>query len=163
MSRDVEITLDEIRTLATTTLASLRDDVATSRVQFLGAPTSATQFGGTPEGVELGATVRAAHDVFAQTVEAVLTDLEGFRSRLIDTLTRYGDADGDSEAALLRMSRAEVGHDYQMDDVQRRVVNAHPAELGPGTPRPDATATATPTAPAAPAAPAVGGAQQNAY
>jgi len=52
-------------------------------------------FGATPEGVELGATHRAAHDVFAQTVEAVLTDLDGFRSRLIDTLTRYADADGE--------------------------------------------------------------------
>jgi hypothetical protein len=88
-----------------------------------------------------------------------LTDLEGFRSRLIDTRTRYGDADGDSEAALLRMSRAEVGHDYRMDDVQWQVVDAHPSELGPGSPQPDAT----PAAAAAPASPAAGGPQQNAY
>jgi hypothetical protein len=159
MSRDVEITLDEIRTLATTTLASLRDDVATSRGQFLGAPTSASMFGGTPEGVELGATHRAAHDVFAQTVEAVLTDLDGFRSRLIDTLTRYADADGDSEAALLRMSEAEHGHDYRMDDVQRRVASAHTAELGQGQPQPPAPAAV----PAAPTAPPVAGPDQGGY
>lgn len=151
MGQDVEITLEEIRALATTTLANLHDDVATRRGEFLGAAIGEGLFGGTPAGLALAGTNRAAHDVFAQTVDAVLADLEGFRGRLVDTLTRYSDADGDSEAAMLTVSHAEVGRDYRMDDVQREALVAHADQL---VPQPDAAPQpgADPAGPPAPGA-----------
>jgi hypothetical protein len=145
MGRDVEITLDEIRALATTTLANLRDDVATRRVQFLGAAVGESLFGDTPAGLDLAGTNKAAHDVFAATVDAVLADLEGFRSRLIDTLNRYTDADSDSEAAMRSLSASEVDRHYRMDAVQADAVHAHEGAFD-----------TAPTAPAADPAPATG-------
>jgi hypothetical protein len=155
MGRDVEITLDEIRALATTTLANLRDDVASSRGQFLGAAVGESLFGGTPAGLGLAGTNKAAHDVFAATVDAVLADLEGFRTRLIDTLHRYSDADSDAEAAMLSLSASESGEHYRMGDVQQQAVGAHQDAF---------TSHASPSEPTAPAAtePATGPAPANA-
>jgi hypothetical protein len=143
MGRDVEITLDEIRALATTTLANLRDDAATSRGQFLGAAVGETLFGETPAGLALAGTNKAAHDVFAATVDAVLADLEGFRSRLVDTLNRYTDADSDSETAMRSLSATEAGQQYRMDAVQREELRSHADLL-------DGNAAAAPQVPPAP-------------
>jgi len=93
-----ELTLEEVRSIAHGLVAPT-DEAEGQGSRLQGAPVSAGMFGRSGAGEALAGTHRTAHQIFRETVDQVIADLEAFREQLISTVATYESRDEDVAAA----------------------------------------------------------------
>ncbi|NHC14816.1 hypothetical protein [Motilibacter deserti] len=114
VNRVVELTLEEVRSIANG-LATPTDEVQGQGAQFSGTPVDAGMFGRSAAGEALAGTHRTAHQIFRETVEQVIADLEAFREQLTSTVATYEARDADVSDALSAFRWRERSHSVAID------------------------------------------------
>ena len=147
---DVEVTIGEVRHLVQKALPDLEGRVDDQvKVFRSGGRNRGLIFGAAPEALDFSAQLDAAHEVFVETVHAILRDLTDFRDRLQASLDRNVTTDENNAESFMRLfSRSEVRQHYSMGDAQTHAVRTHEYALD----QHGAGAGAPGVAPAAPAA-----------
>src|SRR6476620_6112829 len=87
----VEVTIEAIRDIANSTLPKAETDAAHS--------------GTSPLGKELGHQHKGAHEVFVETIEGTIKDLQDFRQKLLDAMNNHENTDDAAQQLLLGISK----------------------------------------------------------
>ena len=177
MSGEINVLIEEIEAIAQQTRGYIRTDAEQGATTFANATLDAGAFAGIPPGLEFHAQQQAAHQVFVETINGVVADLEQFGETLAanaashravdesnaDTLTAMEARQADEQAAAAAMAQvneqypASGDDSYQAEqayDEERRDNEALDVEVeqdaGGATTDSGAGAPETPSAPAAP-------------
>lgn len=102
---EVTMVIDEVREIANRTMHALATDADQDRAAFAQAPTDPAMFGEAPLARALGRHHRAAHQVFVDTLQGVLEDLESFRDNLKACADTQEATDESVQAGLLALGR----------------------------------------------------------
>lgn len=126
-ARTVEVTIDAIRRIANTTLPNAETDATNSTHSFRNLAVDAGAFGGHPLAKELAHQHTGAHEVFVETIDGVLKDLEEFAQKLRESMDGHENNDDAIAAMLLNVSKKYDGHRYHSDlaNEQARTDQAH--------------------------------------
>lgn len=102
---EVTMVIDEVREIANRTLHALATKAKDDRSAFVSTPVDPGMFGEVPLARELGEEHRAAHQVFTDTLQGVLEDLEAFRDNLRACADSQEATDESVQAGLLALGR----------------------------------------------------------
>ena len=138
----VEVTIDKIQRIANTTLPDAESDVTSKSHGFRDLTLSTDSFGEVPAARALGQQHQAAHQVFVETVQGVIADLQEFRQNLLDSMKAHESNDDAVHATLLALGNRYHDHTYHSDQNWmrgRREQGAHLQTQGQATPAADDT------------------------
>lgn len=110
---EIEMTIDAVRQIANRTMGAMQQQAQSSSRVLGDVDLPASAFGGWPQGVALGHHHRAAHEVFAKTLEGVLADLEEFAQNLRDTADSSERSDEEVQASLLALGKGYRDHTFR--------------------------------------------------
>jgi hypothetical protein len=111
-AHDVEVTIDAIREIANSTLTKAETDASHSSSSFKNLTLDVSAFGASPLGKELGHQHQGAHEVFVETIEGTIKDLQDFRQKLLDAMKNHESTDDAAQQLLLSISKKYDGHTY---------------------------------------------------
>jgi hypothetical protein len=112
----VEVTIEKIQAIANSTLPDAETDVTTKSHGFRSLTLPPDAFGEVPIARALGAQHEAAHQVFVETVEGVIKDLQEFRQNLLDSMKAHENNDDAVHGILTALSSRYQGHHYHSDE-----------------------------------------------
>ena len=105
----VEITIDEIRRIANTTIPATEEDATKATQSFRDLAVDTAAFGGHPLAKELAHQHRGAHEVFVETINGVIRDLQEFADKLRESMDSHEQNDDAIAAMLLPSPRSTTG------------------------------------------------------
>ncbi len=111
----VEITIDEIRRIANTTIPATEEDATKATQSFRDLAVDTAAFGGHPLAKELAHQHRGAHEVFVETINGVIRDLQDFADKLRESMDSHEQNDDAIAAMLLTVSKKYDGHRFHSD------------------------------------------------
>ncbi|QWZ07986.1 hypothetical protein KRR39_21960 [Nocardioides panacis] len=111
-AHDVEVTIDAIRQIANSTLTKAETDASHSSSSFKNLTLDVSAFGASPLGQELGHQHRGAHEVFVETIDGTIKDLQDFRQKLLDAMNNHESTDDAAQQLLLGISKKYDGHTF---------------------------------------------------
>ena len=157
-AHDVEVTIDAIREIANSTLTKAETDASHSSSSFKNLTLDVSAFGASPLGKELGHQHQGAHEVFVETIDGTIKDLQDFRQKLLDAMKNHESTDDAAQQLLLSISKKYDGHTYHSSQSYDRALhdqaeNLHHLHHAPGPARPRAADGGAPPAPAEPGTP----------
>jgi len=164
----VTMVIDEVKRIAQHTLEQLSTDAHAGKRSFADIDTDPGQFGHVPKAQQLAEHHAAAHQVFVDTYQGIISDLVAFRDNLLACADAHEKNDEQVQAALLALSNRYHGHHFRADAAYDHGRTEQGQHLGGATPPaavPTASAgpapapaapTTAPTAPEGPSAPAAG-------
>ena len=129
---NITVTIDEIENIAKTTVNQAGTDAGGFSSDFNGVHTPASSFSDVPKALDIGAHQAAAHQVFADAIKGVVSDLETFRDQLIASAQAHASTDDSSYAALVALGRRTPHYQGRPDLAQQ------PAPIGDAQPSSDA-------------------------
>lgn len=145
----IQVSIDKIKEIANTTVAGAETDGNHSLSGFKSSRAPESSFGEVPLAQQLAQQQQAAHDIFVETVQGVVQDLQDFRDQLIASANAHQHTDDAAYAALVALGREYQGHHYHSRQNYRRSL----AEHGGGPPAEPRTSPAGATTGAAPTSP----------
>src|SRR6476659_9593286 len=101
----VEVTIDAIRDIANSTLPKAETDASHSGTSFKNLSLDVAAFGASPLGKELGHQHKGAHEVFVETIDGTIKDLQDFRQKLLDAMNNHENTDDAAQQLLLGISK----------------------------------------------------------
>lgn len=108
MSGEIELLIDEIEAIAKQMQGYIAGHAKSSAGEFADATLDASAFNGIPPGLAFFTQQQAAHEVFVQTINGVVADLEQFGETLAANAASHRAVD-ESNAETL------TAHDVQQD------------------------------------------------
>lgn len=111
----VEITIDEIRRIANTTIPATEEDATKATQSFRDLAVDTGAFGGHPLAKELAHQHRGAHEVFVETINGVIRDLQDFADKLRQSMDSHEQNDDAVAAMLVTVSKKYDGHRFHSD------------------------------------------------
>ena len=111
----VEITIDEIRRIANTTIPATEEDATKATQSFRDLAVDTGAFGGHPLAKELAHQHRGAHEVFVETINGVIRDLQDFADKLRESMNSHEQNDDAVAAMLVTVSKKYDGHRFHSD------------------------------------------------
>lgn len=106
----VDVAIDRVTAIANAKLPGAEDEVTTSTSEFRSFTPDTSSFSEVPLAQELALQHQAAHQVFVETIDGVIADLQEFRQTLLDSMKAHENTDDAAHAALL-----SLGQTYQDD------------------------------------------------
>lgn len=154
----VEVTIDRIRQIANTQVATMAENTRSQEQAFRNLDVSASAFSEVPEARALAEQHRAAHQVFVETINGILTDLELFRDALVGSAQAHESTDDAAYAALTALGSRYTSPDALHSEASYEGERAEQGEALRGV-RGDSDGSVAPEgSPAQPASvPAAGG------
>lgn len=149
---EVTMVIDEVRDIANRTMHELATKAGRDRSAFAQTPTDLGMFSQVPLARQLGEEHRAAHQVFVDTLQGVLEDLETFRDNLRACADSQEATDESVQASLLALGRRYDHGSFASDRANKTSREVHGRELASAAPRDAGAPTDAPAADPAPAA-----------
>jgi hypothetical protein len=110
---EIEMTISEIREIATRTMSELQGQAENTRTPFGNLALPPGAFGEVPLGQALGRQHQAAHDVFVQTIDGIVADLRDFQQRLLQSAESQESTDDAAQAALVSLGQGYADHTFR--------------------------------------------------
>lgn len=93
---EIRITIEAIRKIATDNMTAMRENADSQASDFRSTHLPGSAFGDTPIGQSVASLHTAAHDVFKQTIDGVIQDLETFAANLVASCKAHEETDQQS-------------------------------------------------------------------
>lgn len=116
----VQMLLDEIEAIAKQTMGAMQADAHAQTATFRNGNLGAGAFNGLEEGLEFQAQEQAAQQVFAATIEKVMTDLETFGQTLLANVANFRRVDQSNADTLTAMQADRQAASEVMDTVNQQ-------------------------------------------
>lgn len=145
-AQQIEMTIQAVKDIANQTMGELETRASDSRTKFQALDLPARAFGEVPLGLALARHHDAAHQVFLETINGVVKDLEDFAQKLRDTASSNEARDEEVETALVALGNRYQDHNFQADENYDRTVVAQggsPAETDAAPPSDETFDTGT--------------------
>lgn len=112
----VDVAIDRVTAIANAKLPGAEDEVTSSTSEFRSFTPDTSSFSEVPLAQELAHQHRAAHQVFVETIDGVIADLQEFRQTLLDSMRAHENTDDAAHAALLSLGRSyQDDHEFHSD------------------------------------------------
>lgn len=126
----VEVAIDKVTAIANAKLPGVESEVTQTSTDFRNLTLEQASFGHDPFAQALARQHQAAHEVFVKTVQGVITDLQEFRQKLLDSMKAHENTDDSVHAALVSLGRKYDGHTYHSNENWERARREQGANLG---------------------------------
>lgn len=117
--RQVLMLLDEIEAIARQTMGAMQSDAKAQTSTFRNGNLAPGAFNGLEQGLEFQAQEQAAQQVFAATIEKVMTDLETFGQTLMANVANFRQVDQSNADTITAMQADEQAATSVMDNVNQ--------------------------------------------
>ena len=118
LSGEIRIVIDEIRAIANSDVSQGQTEATTAKTAFQGHTIPASAF--SPLAAGIAAQQDAVHQVFVETIQGVVSDLETFYDNLIACADNHDSTDGMNQQALLALNRRMEGHKWRSNSAYDR-------------------------------------------
>lgn len=126
----VEVAIDKVTAIANAKLPGVESEVTQASTDFRNLTLEQASFGHDPLAQALAKQHQAAHEVFVETVQGVITDLQEFRQKLLDSMKAHENTDDAAHAALVALGRKYDGHTYHSHENYERARREQGENLG---------------------------------
>ena len=126
----VDVAIDKVTAIANAKLPGVESEVTQTSTDFRNLTLEQASFGEDPLALELAKQHQAAHEVFVETVQGVITDLQEFRQKLLDSMKAHENNDDSVHAALISLGKKYDGHTYHSDENWERARREQGDNLG---------------------------------
>ena len=110
-AKAVELSIERIREIGTTTMAQLEAATSEGTTTFTNIEPSAAHFSSVPLAAEFHAQQQAAKEAFLAAIEGILSDLRSFGDNLVATADAHQQTDDQVRAALMSFGEQYVDAD----------------------------------------------------
>jgi len=132
-AEQIHMTIDELRSIADSKLPGLKDDAGRSRDQFRNLHLGDGAFSDFPEAQAVARQHTGAHEVFVDTINGVIADLEDFEQRLRESVANAEATDEQVEASMVALGkRLSHGYNFASDKSYMASNRAHYEDLSAG-------------------------------
>lgn len=152
----IQMTIDELKNIANSKMPGIQDDASRSRDKFRNMALSAGAFSEFPAAQALERQHEGVHEVFIDTINGVIADLESFQQKLRESVGSAEATDEQVEASLVALGRrlSSNEHVYRSEHDYTRSNKEHYDDLTAQTGTADAEATEASPAESEPREPA---------
>lgn len=145
VSGQIEITIDAIRRIARDNMTAMQDNATSQSSDFRALDLPPSAFGQVPIAQTVGQQHQAAHQVFMDTIDGVIADLETFAANIEASCNAHEAADEQSavdaqragQGALSGVNESMSGYQSQADQNFDNAGAQHREELGDPPPAAD--------------------------
>ncbi|QIK67718.1 hypothetical protein G7072_16410 [Nocardioides sp. HDW12B] len=138
VSGQIEITIEAIRRIARDNMAAMQDNATSQSSDFRALDLAPSAFGQVPIAQTVGQQHQAAHQVFMDTIDGVIADLETFAANIEASCNAHeatdeqsaADAQRAGQGALSGLNESMSGYQSQADQNFDNAGAEHREELG---------------------------------
>jgi hypothetical protein len=138
VSGQIEITIEAIRRIARDNMAAMQDNATSQSQDFRALDLAPSAFGQVPIAQTVGQQHQAAHQVFLETIDGVIADLETFAANIEASCNAHeatdeqsaADAQRAGQGALSGLNESMSGYRSQAEENFDNASAEHRAELG---------------------------------